>query len=227
MVAVGVLLRVLYTVLVAPWPPKGLDDQVYYHLEPILLAHGRGFIEPVFAKIGRSVPTAEHAPFYSIVLAVLAKLGGTGDVVQRLAGTVFGAGTIVAIGLLGRRLAGERAGILAAGIASAYPILITADGALMSESLYGLLIALSLLVAYRLLARPSLRWGIALGVLVGLATLTRGEAWLLLLLLVIPADPSSARRARRRGRMRDAGHRAHAVDGAQLDRLWALRPDLQ
>jgi 4-amino-4-deoxy-L-arabinose transferase-like glycosyltransferase len=186
MVALGVAIRVLYTVLVAPWPPKGLDDQVYYHLEPILLAHGRGFIEPVFAKIGRTVPTAEHAPLYPVVLAGLAKLGGTGDVVQRLTGTVFGAGTIVAVGLLGRRLAGDRAGILAAGIAAVYPILITADGALMSESLFGLLVAVSLLAAYRLLDAPSIGRALLLGAVVGLAALTRGEAVLLLVLLVIP-----------------------------------------
>ena len=117
-----------------------------------------------------------------MVLAGLAKLGGTGALVQRLAGTVFGAGTIAAVGLLGRRLAGDRAGILAAGIAAVYPILITADGALMSESLYGFLIAMSLLAAFRLLDAPSLGWAIVLGAIVGLAALTRGEA-------VVPARP--------------------------------------
>jgi 4-amino-4-deoxy-L-arabinose transferase-like glycosyltransferase len=185
-IALGVLIRALYTVLVAPWRPKGLDDQWFYHLEPILLAHSRGFIEPVFAGIGRTIPTAEHAPLYPVVLAVLAKLGGTGALVQRLAGTVFGAGTIAAVGLLGRRLAGDRAGILAAGTAAVYPILITADGALMSESLYGLLIAVSLLAAYRLSDAPSLGRALVLGALVGAAALTRGEAVVLLVLLVIP-----------------------------------------
>ena len=43
------------------------------------------------------------------------------------------------VALLGRRLAGERAGLIAAGIAAIYPTLIAADGALMSETLYGLL----------------------------------------------------------------------------------------
>jgi 4-amino-4-deoxy-L-arabinose transferase-like glycosyltransferase len=195
--ALGVVIRVLYTVLVAPWNSKVFDDQFYYHFEPALLAHGRGFIEPVFASIGRVVPTAEHAPFYPVVLAGLAKLGGTGEVIQRLAGTVFGAGTIAAVGLLGRRFAGDRAGLLAAGIAAVYPILITADGALMSESLYGLLVALSLLAAYRLLDAPSPRRGVVLGGLVGLAALTRGEGALLLVLLLIPLvrRPRGARMA--------------------------------
>ncbi len=186
LVGIGVVIRVLNTVLVAPWPPHSLDDQAYYHLAPILLAHGRGFIEPVFASIGRTVATAEHPPLYPIVLAGLAELGGTGEVVQRLAGTVFGAGTIVAIGLLGRRLAGDRGGLLAAAIAAVYPILVTADGALMSETLYGFLIAVSLLSAYRLYEAPSVARGLGFGGLLGLAALTRGEAVLLFFLLVIP-----------------------------------------
>jgi 4-amino-4-deoxy-L-arabinose transferase-like glycosyltransferase len=196
-VAIGVLIRVLYTVLFAPWPPKGLDDQGYYHLEPLLIAHGRGFIEPVYASIGRVLPTAEHPPLYPIVLAGLAELGGTGDLVQRLAGSVFGAGTIMLVGLLGRRLAGPRAGIVAAALAALYPILITADGALMSETLDGLIVAGALVAAFRLYDAPTLRRGLGFGALVGLAALTRGESVLLFPLAM-------AALARRPGTLRPA-----------------------
>jgi hypothetical protein len=51
--------------------------------------------------------------------------------------------------LLGRGLAGDLAGLLAAGLAAVDPALIAADGALMSESLYRLLLAMTLLAAYR------------------------------------------------------------------------------
>jgi 4-amino-4-deoxy-L-arabinose transferase-like glycosyltransferase len=185
-VAAGVVLRVLYTVLVAPWPPAIPDDQVYFHYMPDLLADGKGFVQPLLAQLGQSHPTAAHPPFYSVVLALPAELGATGQLVQRLSGTVFGAGTVVVIALIARRLAGDRAALIAAGIGALYPILITADGALMSESLYGLLVGSSLLIAYRLVERPSLGWAAALGGLVGLAALTRGEALLLLLLLLVP-----------------------------------------
>ena len=73
---------------------------------------------------------------------------------QRLAGALFGAGTIVVVALIARRLAGDRAGLLAGALAAAYPVLVAADGALMSESLLGLLVAGSLLAAYRLRDRP-------------------------------------------------------------------------
>jgi 4-amino-4-deoxy-L-arabinose transferase-like glycosyltransferase len=191
-VAAGVVLRVLYTVLVAPWPPGIPDDQVYFNLMPGLLADGEGFAQPLLAARGEFRPTAAHPPLYPLVLAGPAELGLDGQLLQRLTGTLFGAGTIVVIALIARRLAGASAGLIAAGLAAVYPILVTADGALMSESLYGLLVGLSLLAAYRLVDRGRLadRGGLGLaallGALVGLAALTRGEALLLLPLVLVP-----------------------------------------
>jgi 4-amino-4-deoxy-L-arabinose transferase-like glycosyltransferase len=185
-VAVGVVLRVLYTVLVAPWPPPLPDDQIYFHFMPDLLADGRGFIQPLLAQLGQERPTAAHPPFYSVVLAVPAELSLTGQLAQRLTGTLFGAGTIVIIALLARRLGGDRVALIAAALASVYPILITADGALMSESLYGLFVGISLLLAYGLSDRPTVGRAIPLGLVVGAAALTRGEALLLIFLVLIP-----------------------------------------
>ena len=74
-VAAGVVLRVLYTVLVAPWPPGLPDDQVYFQLMPDLLADGHGFTQPLLATRGEYVPTAAHPPLYSVVLAGPAELG--------------------------------------------------------------------------------------------------------------------------------------------------------
>jgi 4-amino-4-deoxy-L-arabinose transferase-like glycosyltransferase len=185
-VAVGVVLRVLYTVLLAPWPPPIGDDAWFYHYEADFLAQGRGFISVSYALLRVTRPSAAHPPLYPLVLAGLAKIGGTGQEAQRLVGTIFGAGTIVTLGVLGRRLAGGRVGLVTAGIAAVYPMLITADGALLSESLYGLLVALCLLATYRLADTRSTGRAICLGVLLGLAALTRGEALLLVPLLVIP-----------------------------------------
>jgi hypothetical protein len=184
-VVAGVVLRVLYTVLVAPWPPPLPDDQVYFQLMPDLLADGRGFTQPLLATLGQYRPTAAHPPLYSVVLAGPAELGLSGQLEQRLTGNVFGAGTIVVIGLLARRLGGDRTGLMAASLAAVYPIFLTADGALMSESLYGLLVGLSLLVAYRLSDGGGWGWAVLLGALVGCAALTRGEALLLLPLILM------------------------------------------
>jgi 4-amino-4-deoxy-L-arabinose transferase-like glycosyltransferase len=180
-----VIVRVYYTVRVAPWPPP-YDDEVVFHLEALSLSKGQGFTDINASFHGLMYPGASHPPFYPLVLAVLAKLGGTDQETQRLAGSAFGAGTIVFLGLLGRHLAGVRVGLLAAGIAALYPMFITADGSLMSESLYGLLVAACLLAAYRLLDSRAVGRAIILGALLGFAALTRGEALLLVPLLLIP-----------------------------------------
>jgi 4-amino-4-deoxy-L-arabinose transferase-like glycosyltransferase len=186
-VAVGVVLRVVYTLVEAPWPPPGLDDQYYFSALPKLLADGHGFIAPFrFDFRGVEVATAEHPPLYSVVLAIPSLVGLDSPDAQRLAGSVFGAVTILTLGLLGRRVAGDRAGLIAAGLAAIYPTLIAADGALMSETLYGALVALTLLAAYRLIDAPSLGRAAVLGAVGALAALTRGEALLLLPLVLVP-----------------------------------------
>ena len=57
---------------------------------------------------------------------------------------------------------------------------------MMTESTYGVFAAFSMLVAYRLLDKPDARFALLLGALLGLAALARGEALLLLPLLLIP-----------------------------------------
>jgi 4-amino-4-deoxy-L-arabinose transferase-like glycosyltransferase len=185
-VAVGVIIRVYYTVRVAPWPPAYYGDETVFRAEALSLLNGHGFFDINATFRGEHFPGASHPPLYPLVLAVLGKLGGTGEQTQRLAGTVFGAGTIVALSLIGRRVAGTRVGLLAAGLAAVYPTLVAADGALMSESLYGLLIVLSLLAAYWLLDTRGAARAIVLGALLGLAALTRGETLLLIPLILIP-----------------------------------------
>ena len=68
----------------------------------------------------------------------------------------------------------------------------------MAESLYAPLVVLTLLLAYRLIDQPTLLNGAALGAVLGLATLTRSEGALLLLVL---AGPIAWRAGRDRWRL--------------------------
>ena len=90
----GGAIRVLYTLLEAPWPPPALDDQFYFTALPKLLADGQGFIAPFkFAFDHVSVPTAEHPPLYSVVLAGAGRCSGsTRPTPSAWPGTLFGAG---------------------------------------------------------------------------------------------------------------------------------------
>jgi 4-amino-4-deoxy-L-arabinose transferase-like glycosyltransferase len=186
-VAAGVALRVAHTMLVAPWPPGFFNDEAYYQAMAELVARGEGFVRPgEFLGEGVSIPTAERPPLYPVVLAGLVELGAGGEDPMRLLGALTGGATVAVLGLLGRRLAGLRAGLVAAGLAAVYPTLIAADGALMTESLYGMLAAVALLVAQRVLDEPGIRDAAVLGAVVGLGALTRGEALILLPLLLLP-----------------------------------------
>jgi 4-amino-4-deoxy-L-arabinose transferase-like glycosyltransferase len=186
-VAAGVAIRVVQTLLVAPWPPGFFNDEAYYQAMAELIARGEGFVRPgEFLGEGISIPTAERPPLYPIALAGLVEIGAGGEDPMRLLGALSGGATIAILGLLGRQLAGDRAGLVAAGLAAVYPTLIAADGALMTESLYGMFAAAALLLAQRLLDEPSAGRAALLGAVIGLGALTRGEALILLPLLLVP-----------------------------------------
>lgn len=185
-VAGGLGLRLVYVLVLARHVPMA-GDSAFFHAEPRLIADGRGFIEPfIYGAYHLAVPTAAHPPLYSYVLAGPALIGIDGMLVQRAITCLIGSGVLALVGLLGRRVGGERVGLASAGLAAVYPVLVSADGALMSESLYGLMVVASLLAAIRHYDRRDLRSAAALGVLIGAAALTRAEGLLLLPLLAWP-----------------------------------------
>jgi 4-amino-4-deoxy-L-arabinose transferase-like glycosyltransferase len=143
-----------------------VGDEPYFHLQSNWLAEGFGFtVQP-----GSGVPSALHPPLTSLVLAPASWLA-SGDAVlgQRLALAVLGVATVVVIGLLGREVAGDRAGLLAAGIAALYPSLWVNDGIIMSESVTALLVASVLLGVYAYIRKPRMKLARLLGALCGLA----------------------------------------------------------
>lgn len=178
--------------------PQG--DQNFYWRQGQDLAQGYGFVYR--NNFGERVATAVHPPLYSAYLGVVSLLGGTSHAWHRMASTLLGTAAVVVIGLVGRRIAGNRAGLLAAGLAALYPNLWVNDAMMLSESMYALTIALVFLAAYRFRDLPSLGRAAALGGAIALATLTRAEAAFLVVLLLVPlvvltkGQPWSARAAR-------------------------------
>jgi len=187
----ALVLRVLYTVLVADDIPV-IGDALTYHLLGAKIADGHGFeraFHPQLADYKNWVPgqpTAEHPPLFPLLIALITKLGATGYVAQKVVLCFVGTATAGFIGLAGRELAGARTGLIAAGIAALYPFLWVVDGSLMSETLYGALLAATLWLAIRFARRPSLGLAAGIGALASLAALTRGEALLLVPLLLLP-----------------------------------------
>jgi 4-amino-4-deoxy-L-arabinose transferase-like glycosyltransferase len=184
-VAAGLAVRIAYVVVVMPHVTLGFDS-VWYGLQAGTIADGKGYINPAaYFGYGGSVATANFPPLWPTVLAGIYKLGGHTARSFELVGCVLGAGTGVLAGLLGRRLAGSTAGVLSAALVGASPFLIAADGSLMAESLFVLLMTGGVLLAYAASDRPTpVRW-LTLGAVLGLAALTRSDGLLLGPLLVV------------------------------------------
>jgi 4-amino-4-deoxy-L-arabinose transferase-like glycosyltransferase len=184
--AFGLVLRLVYALVVVRDDPL-IGDALQFHNFANLNADGRFFVhDRLFLEQGIERPTADKPPLYPLLLTAASLLGGRSWQAHQVVGCLVGAATIVAIGLLARRVAGPRVGLLAAAMAAVSPLLVATDGSLRSESPYALLVALVLLAAVRVRERPTAGAAAAFGAVVGLAALTRGEAVLLLALIGLP-----------------------------------------
>ena len=176
--AVGVAWRIFYV-----WQWKGGDtdlvdegDGAYYGPQAIANASGRFFQHPWTGQ-----EAADHPPVTALVLTPISwfdgALGAQITLAQRLVMVAVGAGVIVLIGVLGRRVGGDRVGLIAAALAAVHAAVWLNDSVLMPEG------PAALLVHARAAGRgagparrrehPSCRC--FLGIVVGFATLTRAE----------------------------------------------------
>lgn len=167
--------------------PLLLNDSLYYSAQARQLVDGIWFREIFVDR-----PGAEHGPLTSVLLATVSWVDQPVPW-QRLVTVICGIATIAVIGLLGRRIGGERVGLAAAAIAAVYPNLWMNDGLVMSESVSVLMVCLALWAAHRLLTevdgptatsapRAAAVAAVVAGVLAGLAALARSE-----LALITPA----------------------------------------
>lgn len=182
----GFVWRVVTLLTIAPERTDG-GDPLFYHSTANILAQGRGFPEPLqWIAFAREVPSALHGPLYPVYLSIWSRLGATTYFDQKMASILVGTATIVVAGLLGRRVAGERAGLAAAVLAAAYPHLWLIDGVMFPEGLFVLLCGVTMLAAYRWRDTHSWSSALVIGAAIGAAALTRGEGLFLSVLLVVP-----------------------------------------
>jgi Dolichyl-phosphate-mannose-protein mannosyltransferase len=181
---IGLMIRVAYAVSRTKTPLPG--DARFFHATALDLSAGKGYLALSDAGGLRVVETGNHPPFFPLLLTVLDWVGIQSVDAQRVAVAVMASIGVVIVGLLGKKVGGAGAGLMAAGIAAVDPLWFQSSGILMSESIYLVLVPGILLMALRCLERQSYwRFG-GLGVLIALAVLTRSEAIELVVLLGIP-----------------------------------------
>ena len=127
-----------------------LNDSLYFSIQAGRNSEGDWFREGL-----TNLPGAEHGPLTSLYLTPWSLGGGDNVGRQRFAITLLGIAVVPLVGLLARRVAGPRAGLVAAAIAAVYPNLWINDSLVMSESLAVLLVTVALLVALVLHDRPT------------------------------------------------------------------------
>jgi 4-amino-4-deoxy-L-arabinose transferase-like glycosyltransferase len=182
-------------------------DAVYYHYQGWTIGDGHWFVTPGgwFEGLrattrwhGHQGPTAYHPPLYGLYLGMISWLGGWSVTAHRVASCFLGTASVVVLGLSGRKMMGERAGLVAASIAAVYANLWINDGMLLSESMTILTVSVVLLAAYTFWARPS-RWNAWwLGVAIGVAVLSRSEVSLLAIFVAVPVIAGTRRSTTRR-----------------------------
>src|SRR3954453_14701066 len=102
----GLAVRLVYVLVLTPHL-RGLGDATYYHELANRLGGGAGFGAP-----GKGTPPTLPPPLFPLLLALPSWLGLDSYTAHRLVVCLIGTGTIVAVGLVARRLAGERAGLI-------------------------------------------------------------------------------------------------------------------
>jgi 4-amino-4-deoxy-L-arabinose transferase-like glycosyltransferase len=194
------------------WIPTecALGDQTFYNGEANRLASGDGFVVWGDPR-DDAPPAADHPPLTVVVLAPVAWISMHGPfswvndpsnvTEERYFMALLGTLLVALIGLLGRRLGGDRVGIVAAVIAAVYPNLWINDGLIMSETVTCVVVVGALLLAYSVRDRPRMTTALGLGALCGLATLARAELLLFVPFLAVPAA-LAARGADRRHHLR-------------------------
>lgn len=154
----------------------GIQDQVSYDALARSLLNGQGysFTKNWYPFTPPNTPTAHWSFLYPLYLAGIYAVTGYHPLAARLIqGAVGGALLCFLVYKIGRRVADENTGLVAAGLAAVYGYFIYYNVALMTETLSVVLILITLYLSMELKENPiPIRW-VGLGLSLGLAALLR------------------------------------------------------
>lgn len=162
---VALLLRLGALAMLAP-PPLDTSAELAYWGGAEILLHGKGFSDlsyPVYAP-----------PLYAMFIATCRTLFGDDQIPVKLVQAILDSLTVVVIFLIVKEIFGWQTGILSAAIVAIYPFSIYLSVTIASEPLFTFLLSLFILVALRAFQSGTLSYYCAAGILLALATMTRG-----------------------------------------------------
>lgn len=162
-------------------------DSLIHYIQGQQLAEGRGIISPLYwLAVGSSSPGGAKPPVYSTFLGVLQVLGIADPTWQRLLSALVGSLAIFLLGYTATVTVGRRAGLITAVLVAVNPTLWINDGSLKNDGFIVPVVALVILLAYRVAKDPRPRTAAWFGAAVGLAALTRSETSMLMVFIGVP-----------------------------------------
>lgn len=186
LIAILAIALVLRVALVAVNEITPAFDAADYQRIAVVLSETGAYPPTTYAEPGS--PSAFRPPAYPYALAATKVVAGEGFTAGRLLGALLGTLSVLLVFLIARELWSRRIALVAAALAAAFPPLLFADTALLSEVLFTPCMLGMAWAALRAGRSPQARrWLLAAGALTGLAMLTRSSAVALLLPLAVAA----------------------------------------
>ena len=122
-------------------------------------------------------PETMYGTLYPVLIAGVSKLGLSAEHAAYLLSLLFGTGLVFAAFLLARYVYGTRVGYLAAALFAVFPILVGLSGSVFNETIYLTIWLFGIYWSIRALDSFRPRDFLLAGVLFGLSTLSRPEAF--------------------------------------------------
>jgi len=165
------------------FPPPDLDDSARgaYLRGAHLLVEGKGFSDP-------SYPVGAP-PLYAIFISICLSLFGDDQVPVKVVQAFVDSTMIIAVYYIMREIFDARTGLVSAAISAIYPFSIYLTISIASEPLFTFFLSLFVLLTIRAVRSQKLHHYCAAGVLLGLATLTRGTTQFVPLIFLIMLLP--------------------------------------
>lgn len=178
--AIGFAVRLAW-VLTVPSPEGGLVDNAWYYATASNLAHGYGMTVSVVPGDGYAAgPGGYQAVFwppgYPLTLAGFFTLFGSSLAVAEAVNVAAGTITILLTFLIGARVFGARAGLIAAALFAVYPAAIFWLEVPLSETVFSVPFGVAILLLITTGRRPSPTLAFAFGLALGYATIMRAQA---------------------------------------------------
>lgn len=130
-------------------------------------------------------PDSDLPPLYPFFLAGVYSLFGRSASAVALVQIGFDVITLLGIHAIGRRIGGERVGLLAAALTGFYPYLLFQDLSVNDTAIFIALLTLGIWGAYRARESAAWKWAAFVGAALGLAALTKTLVVLLLPLIAL------------------------------------------